>query len=198
MSKIHIINTLEDFDKHYQVFKNYVSKSPSELEAYIWSSYTDEIDIYFNSETLTYYKGNEEDFLCKVGTNSFSGMIFFPENKSIASISKSDIGRQIADRLNSYVKPEDNIKYTYTVFNDTLEYDSLKNKAVSYIASFPGINIHESPLDKRVDVHLRAYYPCNAFSIYLEIVNEDNMFVSKDTAIDTILSVLNNFLNENE
>ena len=57
MSKIHIINTLEDFDKHYQVFKNYVSQSPSELEAYIWSSHTDEIDIYFNSETLTYYKG---------------------------------------------------------------------------------------------------------------------------------------------
>ena len=30
------------------------------------------------------------------------------------------------------------------------------------------------------------------------IINEDNMFVSKDTTIDTILSVLNNFLNENE
>ena len=36
------------------------------------------------------------------------------------------------------------------------------------------------------------------FLIFLEIINEDNMFVSKDTTIDTILSVLNNFLNENE
>lgn len=196
MSAVYEINTLEEFDKIKKEYINYLSELPSELRMYLWNSYENSINIYFTKEKLIDYMGDSEDFLCKVETNAFSGIIFFPFNKNIMSIDKTTLGKNICDKLNSLVPENKDITYSYEYFEDTLKEDINKRRALKYTAAFPGMKIQESPIEKRSDVHLRFYYPCNAILIFLGMEEGNDFFLSKREVIDTLVSTFNNLVEE--
>lgn len=196
MSTVYEINTLEEFDKIKNEYVNYLAELPSELKVYLWNSYENSIDIYFTKEKLVDYVGDSEDFLCKVDTKSFSGISFFPFNKNLVSIDKKNLGKAICDKLNNLVPQNSNITYSYEYFEDTLKEDINKRRALVYTASFPGMKIKESPIEKRSDIHLRFYYPCNAILIFLGMEEGNEFFLSKREVIDTLISVFNDLVKE--
>lgn len=196
MSTVYEINTLEEFDKVKNEYVNYLSELPSELRVYLWNSYENSIDIYFTKEKLVDYVGDSEDFLCKVDTKSFSGISFFPFNKNLVSIDKRNLGKAICDKLNSLVPENSDITYSYEYFEDTLKVDSDKQRALKYTAAFPEMKIQESPIEKRSDIHLRFYYPCNALLLFLGMEEGNEFFLSKREVIDTLISVFNDLVKE--
>lgn len=196
MSTVYEINTLEEFDKVKNEYVNYLAELPSELKVYLWNSYENSIDIYFTKEKLVDYVGDSEDFLCKVDTKSFSGISFFPFNKNLVSIDKRNLGKAICDKLNSLVPENSDITYSYECFEDTLKVDSDKHRALKYTAAFPEMKIHESPIEKRSDIHLRFYYPCNALLLFLGMEEGNEFFLSKREVIDTLISVFNDLVKE--
>lgn len=196
MSTVYEINTLEEFDKVKNEYVNYLSELPSELRGYLWNSYENSINIYFTKEKLIDYMGDNEDFLCKVDTKSFSGIVFFPFNKSIMSINKTSLGKTICDKLNRLVPKNSEITYSYECFEDTLKTDINKHRALKYTAAFPEMKIQESPIEKRSDIHLRFYHPCNAILLFLGMEEGNEFFLSKREVIDTLISVFNDLVKE--
>ena len=58
------------------------------------------------------------------------------------------------------------------------------------------MKIKESPIEKRSDIHLRFYYPCNAILIFLGMEEGNEFFLSKREVIDTLISVFNDLVKE--
>lgn len=199
MSAVYEINTLEEFDRRKKEFINYLSELPSELKVYLWNSYENSINFYLSKETLVDCMGNNEDLLCKVDTKSFSGVLFFPFNKSILSIDKRNLGKAICDKLNSLVPENSDITYSYEYLEDPLngfKVDINNRRALDYILTFPLLAIRKHPIEKSSGLYLRFYYPCNAILLVLEIEDDNEFFLSKREIIDTLVSVFNDSVKE--
>ena len=184
MENVFQTNSLTLFKEYQNTFKNFSSSYPEQICAYIWNSSQESMDMYFTPGGLVSPEGEADNFLRTIGVNSFGGLVCFPREKSISGINKQELASAIVNKLNA-LAGEDSL-YTYSILANTLAQDTTKNATISYLSTFPVLNIIETPESKHSFLHIHFCEEQNVLLVALSCEGDNTFKVEKQAIIDIL------------
>lgn len=191
MDSVFQTDSLEAFKEYHDIFKNFSTSYPETTCSYIWNSSKDPIDMYFTKEELVSPEGDIDDFLRTVDIDSFGGLTCFPQSKSIVAVDKQALANSLTKKLNTLSNQSG--LYTYNILPNTINQDTTKNRAVSYLSSFPILNIIEASASRHSFLHIHFCEEQNAILFALSCEVGSTFALIKQDIIDTLCEAFHAF-----